>query len=95
MPGVNGATAFLGRVSYSIYLLHGLVIVMMGGVFRSIYAFGLPDSLSFLLACALALTVIVPVSWITYSLIEEPGNAIARKIVKRLGRREDQYPYAI
>jgi peptidoglycan/LPS O-acetylase OafA/YrhL len=86
MPGVNRYTAFLGRISYSIYLLHGLVIVSMGTIFHQFYQPGITTVVSFALACLLALSVIVPTSWLTYALIEEPGNSIGRSIAMRLGR---------
>jgi peptidoglycan/LPS O-acetylase OafA/YrhL len=87
MPGVNAATAFIGKISYSIYLLHGFVIVKMGIIFSHIYDLGLPNLVCFGLAILLALAVIVPVSAITYYLIEWPGNFIGRKVVAMVERR--------
>jgi peptidoglycan/LPS O-acetylase OafA/YrhL len=86
LPGVNRYTAFLGRISYSIYLLHGLVIVSMGTIFHQFYQSGIPMAVSFGLACLLALLVIVPISWLTYMVVEEPGNSVGRSIATRLGR---------
>jgi peptidoglycan/LPS O-acetylase OafA/YrhL len=88
IPGVNKATAFLGRISYSIYLLHGLIIRTMGDVFHPLYGIGLPDFVSFALACAFAMAVIIPISWLTFVLVEEPGNALGRRMVRMLGKRE-------
>lgn len=81
---VNRATAFVGRISYSIYLLHGFVIVNMGHAFRAPYRWGLPHDLAFAVAVLMALAVVVPLSWLTFRLIETPGNRLGGVAVRAL-----------
>jgi len=83
-PFINPVMAFLGRISYSIYLLHGPIIISMGGVFLAIYGWGAPTLLSFLMCVALALAVIVPISWLSFVLIETPGNRLGSYLVTKL-----------
>jgi peptidoglycan/LPS O-acetylase OafA/YrhL len=90
----SGATSFLGRISFSVYLMHGVVIKFMGATFLAIYAFGLPDWLSFFAACIAAFLVVVPVSWCTYTLIERPGMAVGARLIDRLDRGAARYPLA-
>lgn len=73
----------LGDVSYSIYLLQGL---MLAAVFRPApmreIALGSPLGFwSLVLLCAL---VLVAVSGVTYALVERPGIALGRRIAASL-----------
>lgn len=79
--------AFVGRISYSVYLFHGLVIAEMGGSLRSVYALGLSVTPSFLLAIALALAAILPVAAMLYYVVETPGNWVGRHAARWLSRR--------
>ncbi len=74
IPVVHPLTAFVGRVSYSMYLLHGFVIGRMGHAFLAPYKWGLPPVLAFAASSLIALLVIVPVAWVAFELIEVPGN---------------------
>ena len=80
---VNAATAFLGKISYSIYLNHTTVIYLLQPVYQRIY--GATDSLSvaFLSCLVLTLAVTLPVSMITYRLVEKPGIALGKKLIAR------------
>ncbi len=83
---VNPVTAFFGRISYSMYLLHGLIIILMGHAFLAPYRWGLPPALAFPVSAVLALLVIVPISWVTFEVVETPGNWLGRKVVDWLDR---------
>jgi peptidoglycan/LPS O-acetylase OafA/YrhL len=85
---VNRATQFLGRISYSVYLLHGPVILVINRpVFPRIYALDWPVAAKFGLCLAVALTVTLTVSWLAYSFIERPGIALGRKLIAIRGDR--------
>jgi peptidoglycan/LPS O-acetylase OafA/YrhL len=82
---VNPAICYLGRISYSCYLMH--FVIMQGVIPHLDYFSGLVDSHSFkgyvlLFAASLALTIAV--SWLTYNLIEQPfirlGSYLARRV---------------
>ncbi len=81
---VNRATAFVGRISYSVYLWHGPIIMAMGGTFAAIFGLGMPGLASLALCFAVALLVVLPVSWLSYRLIETPGNRLAGWLVRKL-----------
>ncbi len=79
---VNAATCFLGRVSYSFYLLH---FVVLEGVVRLLSTrpglqHGLPAFLGIFL---LSLLLTTPCAYFTFTLIEKPFVAIGSRFIKR------------
>lgn len=88
-PPTFGATvmSFLGRISYSIYLLHGLIIRMISEAYVAIYASIQSTSLAYIACVALTLACVVPASWLTYRLVELPGIALGNKVIRRLDRK--------
>jgi peptidoglycan/LPS O-acetylase OafA/YrhL len=84
---VNGATRFLGKVSYSIYLNHPTCVYLLIPVYRWIYARSPSLTLSFLACVAVTFAVLLPLSWLTYRFIEEPGIEWGKKVMKRINAR--------
>jgi peptidoglycan/LPS O-acetylase OafA/YrhL len=79
---VNRITQFLGRISYSVYLLHGPVILLINRpVFPRIEALGLPQAAAFGLSLAVTLAITLVVSWIAYRMVERPGIAFGRRLI--------------
>lgn len=70
----NGAGDLLGRISYSLYLLHLPVLMLLLPLVQEEPLAGLP----LFLTCALV------VSWISYAVLERPSRARVRK---SLGQR--------
>lgn len=87
-------TSFIGRISYSIYLLHGPVIILMGGTFAWIYSWAGPADIAFPVCLAAALAAILPVSWVSYRLIELPGIHLGKMLCDRLNRSRSLQPAA-
>jgi peptidoglycan/LPS O-acetylase OafA/YrhL len=84
---VNRATQFLGRISYSIYLLHGPVILIINRpVYPRIYALELPAAAEFALCLVVTLCVTLAVSSLAYRFVERPGIALGRKWVASRGK---------
>ncbi len=82
---------FLGERSYSLYLMHMLVVMAMRPVTAWVYLACLPALGAWLaLATAVFATgcVVVAVSSITYALIERLGMDAGNSIVRRLRRHE-------
>lgn len=77
-----GALAALGRISYSVYLVHVPVILAVFGGW----------TLHPWLGAALAGIAIVVVSALSYRLIELPGIALGRRLARSLGHRNEATP---
>ncbi|WP_245974675.1 acyltransferase family protein [Thermomonospora umbrina] len=67
----------LGVVSYSVYLLHPVLLVAADGLF------GRPDGDSPVLL-AVFLAVLLPASVLTQRLVERPGRRLGRRLARRL-----------
>jgi peptidoglycan/LPS O-acetylase OafA/YrhL len=82
---VNSATGFLGRISYSFYLMHFLLMVGIIHVFQSSFPadFSKPW-LAYILLFIATLVVSIPVSWVTYKTIEQPFIRLGASLIRRL-----------
>jgi peptidoglycan/LPS O-acetylase OafA/YrhL len=78
---VNNLSLLAGKISYSIYLLHPPVIISLIPVYRRIYTFGLPLTVSFPLCLALTLCIVVPAAVLTYTWIEAPGMSLGKRLL--------------
>lgn len=76
---------FIGKISYSLYLLHIPVILFLIPTYRWFEARTLP-SISFCLSVALTWSVAVLVAWIVHKTYEAPMNSFGRSLAKRIGR---------
>jgi peptidoglycan/LPS O-acetylase OafA/YrhL len=80
---VNRATRFLGVISYSVYLLHGPVILLINRpVYPRIYALDLPTGAKFGLCLAVTSAVVLIAAWIAYRTIERPGIALGQRVIE-------------
>jgi len=79
---VNRVTERLGDVSYSLYLWHPLVIVSIMGFYPVFYAH-FPKTLAWFGCLILTLAVLVPVSLLSYRLIEEPSRKAGLSRLRR------------
>lgn len=75
---------WLGRISYSIYMTHMLVVIFAIYCLSKL-APGIEENwmLAMLLITA-SVSLVLPISWMTYSLIEAPGIALGRKLANGL-----------
>jgi peptidoglycan/LPS O-acetylase OafA/YrhL len=77
---VNRVTCYLGKISYSVYLIHTSVIYFMVPVYRWIYG-NLPSvTLCFLACVAVTLAIVIPLSELTYRFVELPGVKLGKRI---------------
>jgi peptidoglycan/LPS O-acetylase OafA/YrhL len=79
---VNKITTFLGKISYSMYLCHPPLIVLLNPLYQHIYILQIPLLLKFLLCAGVTITLLVGVSFITYRFIEKPGISLGKKFLK-------------
>ncbi|MGH8086444.1 MAG: acyltransferase family protein [Lysobacter sp.] len=80
---INRATCFLGTISYSLYLMHPLVIPRLYGVMEFLQGQGLSSGVVYLLSLALTLSLAVPLAWLTYRIIERPAIDFGRRWLQR------------
>lgn len=86
-PPVSWAlTRFLGKISFSLYLSHPHVLVLLeaAGIYERIQALAAGPGLRFALACLVTLIVLVPISYALYRLVEAPGMNLGRATAARL-----------
>jgi peptidoglycan/LPS O-acetylase OafA/YrhL len=83
---VNRGTCFLGRISYSFYLLHFVIIAVVVDVLHSwlpgIFSHPLVAYVTLFIA---TLLLAVPASYLTYKVIEQPFIHLGRVLILRLG----------
>ncbi len=79
---VNRITGYLGRISYSLYLNHPTIVLLLAPVYVRIHSDLANSTLAFLACVAVTLAVCIVASELTYRLVEEPGI----KLGKRLNR---------
>lgn len=77
---VPGALIGLGRISYSLYLLHAIVLGLIPRIVT-----GLPShSPAVRLAVGVTyLAVVIALAWVSYRFVEVPGQALARRLTAR------------
>ena len=81
---INKVTILIGKLSFSMYLTHFLVIQVTGAVVSRL---GLNSVLELITLYLLTVMVTVGVSYASYNLIEKPGIRLGNEIIKRLNKK--------
>lgn len=81
----NKLFRFMGKASYSIYLMHGIVLFMLEsfGLFRLIDSYQITYSYKFLISISISAFITVAISKITYQYIEVPGMKFGKFILEK------------
>ncbi len=79
---VNKITKLLGKYSYSLYLTHFAVIMIMELLF--VDNFTLTGNIGYVLACIIVLIGSFIISFVTYHLIEKPGINLGKLIISKI-----------
>lgn len=79
---VNQLTIWIGKLSFSIYLVHFMVFNTLKTIFYKGFVFD--GNLGLLLAFLLVLTLSISISYVTYRLIEIPGINFGKQIIKKI-----------
>ena len=100
LPGMAGAAAasiattlgnrffhLMGELSFSIYLIHLLVLQPVAAFVISQYGHDLAAPLRFAIVVVVVLPTVTLLSFITYNLIEVPGQKAGRFVIQRFGRK--------
>lgn len=84
---VNTVTCYIGKVSYSCYLVHFLVIYFIFAnampMFSPAFS-GMGSGVQFALVYILGMVVTVAFSTLTYRYIERPGMALGKRLINAL-----------
>jgi peptidoglycan/LPS O-acetylase OafA/YrhL len=78
---------FMGKLSYSIYLLHMFVVMLISSALLR-YLPVISQATHLTILFPLSLTGSLLLSWLTFTLIEKPGMDIGRIIAKKISSRE-------
>ncbi|MDX8434826.1 acyltransferase [Mesorhizobium abyssinicae] len=100
LPGMAGVVAariattlgnrffhLMGELSFSIYLIHLLVLQPVAAFVITQYGHDLVAPLRFAIVLLIVVPTVSLLSWITYNLIEIPGQKAGRFVVRRFGRK--------
>ena len=80
---VNTKTVYLGKASYSLYLLHPILIFTIIPVYRRLYGFMSTDISGYLSSLLITLVLLTVIAIISYKYIERPGVALGEKLIGR------------
>lgn len=78
----TGIPQFLGRISFSMYLLHLLVIYSISSIIFLILCNMLPYNTASVITFLATLPVVLGMSCVTYRYVDEPGIRVSRNIYK-------------
>ena len=84
---VNRTTLYLGRVSYSLYLTHPIVVSTLIPVFRLVERQGWSATLSFASCAGMTLVSTLAIATVTYTFIEAPGVKLGSTVSGWLSRK--------
>ncbi|MEI9417090.1 acyltransferase family protein [Mesorhizobium sp. Cs1321R2N1] len=88
---VNKTTVWIGDISYSVYLVHSLIIVALFPIYKQIQASGGGRIAGFVSCYVLTLACVLPVAAMTYRLLEKPSNNWGKKLASRLAERNERH----
>jgi peptidoglycan/LPS O-acetylase OafA/YrhL len=81
---VNSVTAYIGRVSYSVYLMHFVALQLVLWTARSWFTPTFHATVPLAVAFPVVLALAVAISSVTYRLIELPGQKLGQYFIARL-----------
>jgi peptidoglycan/LPS O-acetylase OafA/YrhL len=82
---VNPVTCFVGKVSFSAYLCHFLVVSLIAKVLAPNQSAWGKSPVGFPVCYLIVALVTVTISSITYRFVEVPGQLVGRTLINRLG----------
>lgn len=88
----NKVLSKIGQVSFSMYIIHFLVIIVLNnfniGHLIPISGFGL-SAVNYILLVGIVSSITYAISLITYKFIEIPGQNLGRKLIKKLDQQNN------
>ena len=83
---VNNRSVKLGKMSYSLYLLHPTLVYLMSPVFQDVYAIVPSVSLAFLICCLITFISLTGLSYLTYNFVERKGSNLGEVLISLRAR---------
>lgn len=80
---VNAKTVYLGKVSYSMYLFHPLIIFTIIPVYHRIYDIMPADLFGYVASLLLTLVLLIAISLMAYRYIERSGIMLGENVIGR------------
>lgn len=82
----NRVLVFLGKISYSLYLIHPLLVLCLQGKYNAVYRHVQNQTLAFCCCIVLTCCILIPLAYLAYRLIENPGINLGKNFIKRLDK---------
>jgi peptidoglycan/LPS O-acetylase OafA/YrhL len=82
--GVPRVLAWFGTISYSVYLLHAILLLLFLKWLPAAYARPLPQRIAITVAFV---TMVLVISWLSYRLVERPAQMLGRRVGRILDAR--------
>ena len=76
--------AWFGTISYSVYLLHAILLLLFLKWMPAAYARPLPQRIAITVAFV---TMVLVISWLSYRLVERPAQMLGRRVGRILDAR--------
>lgn len=87
-PLVNPLIAWIGEISYSVYLVHSPIIVLLFPLYKEIQASGMSRLAGYFIALGITLLCVISVAALTYKWIENPINEWGKRVAASLAGRK-------
>lgn len=89
---VNRFSGFMGKISYSFYLNHPTLILLLAPIYKTLYMLELPATILYGICLFLTGGILILISFGTYRLIEQPGIRLGSRLTK-INRIETILPW--